>query len=131
MLTEKITPLQIRRIERARRNEWCEKKRIAATSTHRSDYRWSSDPRHEQRAENIRAKKDRFWERINAIESEATYDIKEIVERELKAEAELEKAKQLKAKKRMEAIELAMCLEKSFDSEEFIEKLMEDMEDVE
>jgi len=128
MITEKFTPLQIRRIERASRNGRREKKRIANASTHRSDYRWSSDPRHEHRAENARFRKDRFWDRIDMRESEEVYDIEVAVERELKAEAELEKAKQLKAKKRMEAIELAICLEKSFDSEEFIEKLMEDVE---
>lgn len=128
MITEKFTPLQIRRIERASRNGRREKKRIANASTHRSDYRWSNDPRHEQRAENAFFRKDRFWDRIEMRESEEVYGIEGVVERELIAEAELEKAKQLKAKKRAEAIELAICLERSFDSEEFIEKLMEDVE---
>lgn len=128
MITEKRTPLQIRRIERAIREEQREKMRIAETSTHRSDYRWSSDPRHEHRAENARLKKDRFWNRIDMRESEAVYDIEGTVERELKAEAELEKAERLKAKRRKEAIELANCLENSFYSEEFMEKLMEDVE---
>lgn len=124
MLTEKITPLQIRRIERARRNEWCEKKRIAQASTHRSDYRWSSDPRHEHRAENARLKKDRFWNRIDMRESEEVCSI----ERELMAEVELERAKRLNVKKREETIEMAICMLNSFDSEEFMEKLFEEDE---
>ncbi len=128
MITEKFTPLQIRRIERASRNGRREKKRIANASTHRSDYRWSSDPRHEHRAENARLRKDRFWDRIDMRESEEVYDIEEVVERELKAEAELERAKQLEAEKQMEELQLALCMLNSFDSEEFMEKLFEEEE---
>lgn len=128
MITGKLTPMQIRRIERASRNGRREKKRIAETSTHRSDYRWSSDPRHEHRAENARLKKDRFWNRIDMRESEEVYDIEGSVERELMAEVELERAKRLNAKKREETIEMAICMLNSFDSEEFMEKLFEEDE---
>ena len=128
MITEKFTPLQIRRIERASRNGRREKKRIANASTHRSKYRWSSDSRHELRVYNAVFKKDRFWDRIEMRESEDAYDIEGIVERELKAEAELERAKQLEAEKQMEELQLALCMLNSFDSEDFMEKLFEEDE---
>ena len=127
MITEKFTPLQIRRMERAIRIGRKEKRRIAEVSTHRSCYRWSNDWRHELRAYNAESKKDRFWERIEMCES-AEGNFEEAIERELMAEVALERAKQFIAAKRAEALELAICLEKSFGSEEFVEKLLEDVE---
>lgn len=119
MITEKLTPLQIRRMERARRNGRKEKRRIAEVSKHRSSYRWSSDWRHERRVYNAEFKKDRFWDRIEMRESVGTgsADIAKAVEFGLKAEA-----------KRAEAQEFELYFEDSFNSKEFMEKLFEEAE---
>ena len=128
MITEKLTPLQIRRIERASRNGKKEKKRIAKVSKHRSNYRWSNDSRHERRADNAESRKDRFWDRIDMHNS-----IEEMLEEETERElfAELTKHAEdryLMSAKRAEALEFAICFERSFDSEEFMEKYLEDVE---
>ena len=122
MITEKFTPLQIRRMERAIRIGRKEKKRISEVSKHRSCYRWSNDWRHELRAYNAECKKDRFWTRIESEHGEENemllqnafeYTETEIIRMQEEAKAMARLA---------ENIELAICFEASFLSEEFLTK---------
>lgn len=116
MLTTKFTPLQIRRMERASRAARKEKKRIAENSTHRSSYRWSSDIRHELRVYNAKPE-----EKVNVEEL-----LREIAE--LEAEEKLLLELELENIEREEKQEFAYLLEESFASEEFMEKLFEEIE---
>lgn len=116
MLTTKFTPLQIRRMERASRAARKEKKRIAENSTHRSIYRWSSDIRHELRVYNAKP--------AEKFSVEAT--LRELEEQKAE-EKMLLKLEQEKAE-REEKQEFACLFEESFASEEFREKLFEEVE---
>lgn len=123
MITEKLTPLQIRRMERARRNGRKEKKRISEVSKHRSCYRWSNDWRHELRAHNVECKKDRFWERIetNCCGEENGMLLPNAFEY---TETEILRMREdARAKARLaENAEILACFEASFFSEEFLTK---------
>lgn len=123
MLTTKFTPLQIRRMERASRAGRKEKKRIAKNSTHRSNYRWSSDIRHEHRVCNARPA-ERFSLETTLLELKDMM----IEEEEMILEEEHERIEKLTAVQRDEEQEFAYLLEKSFVSEEFMEKLFEEVE---
>lgn len=123
MLTNKFTPLQIRHMERASRAAIKEKKRIAKNSTHRSNYRWSSDVRHELRVYNAKP--------VEKFSVEAT--LRELEEQIKTAEDMLfeikqEELEELAVAEREKKQELAYLLEKSFISEEFMEKLFEEIE---
>ena len=124
MITNKLTPLQVRRIERARRAGRKEKKRIVEASTHRSSYRWSNDWRHELRAYNAKCKKDRFWTRIETTceygeEDEMLPDnVFEYTEDEIRRMHKEAKAMARQA----EIAEILACFEASFFTDEFVIK---------
>lgn len=127
MLTNKFTPLQIRRMERASRAGRKEKKRIAKVSTHRSSYRWSSDPRHETRVFNAKpVEKFSMENALNEFMKEERAEELEKIEQIIAEEnVVIENFRRLRELRRDQERELKILFENSFDSEEFKEKFFE------